>query len=87
MCIRVHAYVGECMRVHACAYADMCVHVGTYARVCAHVLAYVGGGEPPGASPPMACVLLKIHPLFKKILYFRPFFLGWPDSCNYSYSI
>ena len=76
MCIRVHAYVGECIRVQACAYADMCVHVGTYARVCAHVLAYVGGGGPPGASPPHGVCVAKDTPPLQKNSLFQTFFSG-----------
>ena len=75
-CRHMRSYV----RSHIRAHAGACGHTGAGMRTC------VQGRGPPGVLPPIACTLLKTHPLFKKIPYFRPFFLGWPGSCNINYS-
>ena len=86
VCIRVQAYalmrahMRPYVRSHIRAHAGACGHTGAGMRTC------VQGRGPPGVLPPIACTLLKTHPLFKKIPYFRPFFLGWPGSCNINYS-
>ena len=86
VCIRVQAYalmrahMRPYARSHIRAHAGACGHTGAGMRTC------VQGRGPPGVLPPIACTLLKTHPLFKKIPYFRPFFLGWPGSCNINYS-